>query len=150
MGGAKVAADILFRFAALLSANDHHFAVLETSEAAHDRAVVSEQAVAVEFGKVSERGLQVIEGKWAARVTGELDALPCGEVGENLFACLGDLAFDVRDFLFEIEADGMGFAMFLEFFQLGLQLGNRFFKIKLMFLLAQDFRCGLKGWQRWK
>jgi hypothetical protein len=63
----------------------------------------------------------------------ELDALPRGEVQENLPPGFLQLAFDDLDFFLEADAERMFFRMLAEFVQLVLQFSDRLFEIKLMF-----------------
>ena len=63
----------------------------------------------------------------------QLDALPGGEVGENLPAGFLQLFFDELDFLLEADAQRMLFRMFAEFVQLALQFDDRLLEIELMF-----------------
>jgi hypothetical protein len=64
---------------------------------------------------------------------GQLDALPGGEIGENLFSGLGDLFLDACNLLVEINAQAVGLPVFGQFLELALQLGNGLLEIELMF-----------------
>ena len=65
-----------------------------------------------EFLKAGEGGFEVIEGEGAFRVARKLDALPGGEIGENLLPGLGDLGLDLCDFLLEIDGKVVVVAVF--------------------------------------
>src|SRR5262249_43348041 len=76
MRHAEVPRDVLARVPALLVAEDNHGLVLEAGEPAHDRFVVSVDAIAVELDEILEEETEEVEGVRALRVTGELRALP--------------------------------------------------------------------------
>ncbi len=62
----------------------------------------------------------------------KLDALPGGEIQENLPARLLQLFLDQLDFLLKADAQRMLLRMRPEFIQLVLQFGDRLFEIELM------------------
>ena len=64
---------------------------------------------------------------------GELDALPGGQIGEDLLPHLGNLLLPLADFVLKIDTERMRFRMLLEFLELVLQFDNRFLEIELMF-----------------
>ena len=71
-------------------------------------------------------------------MAGQLDALPRGQIGEDLFPSLGDLSLHSGDFLVEIDADRMGVPVFGQFFELALQFRDRLLEIELMFHRGKD------------
>ena len=70
----------------------------QTGETAHDRLVVRVGAVAVEFVKVREDRLDVVERIGAVRVAGHLRNLPGREVGVHLFEHFARLRLELIDF----------------------------------------------------
>ena len=86
----------------------------------------------MQFLKVREGRVDVIEDEWSFRMTGKLDALPGCEIGEDLFASLGNLPLDAGNLFIKIDADRMGFAMLEQLLQFALQLCDWLLKIKLM------------------
>ena len=75
-GHAEIAAGALAKAAALLMSDHDDVHVGQTGETAHDRLVVRVGAVAVEFVKVREDRLDVVERIGAVRVAGHLRNLP--------------------------------------------------------------------------
>ena len=63
----------------------------------------------------------------------ELNALPGGEVKENLPPGFLQLSFNDPEFLLETDPQRMLFGMLAEFIQLVLQFDDRLLKIELMF-----------------
>ena len=57
-------------------ADDHDRAAIERGETAHDRGIVGEQAVAVQFEEVRERQLQIVERVGPLGMPRQLHALP--------------------------------------------------------------------------
>ena len=76
---AEVARDVLAGVAPLLVADHHHRLAVEAGEAAHDRLVVAEDAVAVQLDAVLEQQADEVERVRALRVPGDLGALPGGQ-----------------------------------------------------------------------
>ena len=132
MRRAEIALDVFLGVATFLSADDHDFLGAEAGEAADHGMVLRKEAVAMQFAEVGKSLLQIIQGIGPGRMAGELDALPCGQIGENLFAGLDQLAFNLGDFIVHIDVEGMGRLVLFEFVQLVLQLENGFFEIKLV------------------
>ena len=102
------------------------------------RVLINETCIAnvlsssVQFLKMGEGFLDVIQGVGAARMARELDALPGGQVQENLAAGFFQLFLDKLDFLFKTDAERVFFRVGPEFVQLVLQFGDRLFEIELM------------------
>src|SRR5690625_1106490 len=76
--------DVLLRVPPLLLRDDDYRPAVEASQASDDCGVLAQSAVAVQLLKVAEHGLQVVEGGGAAGCTGDLDALPAGEVRKRV------------------------------------------------------------------
>src|ERR1044071_1817744 len=66
-------------------------------------------------------------------MTCQLHALPGRKAGEDLAPRFFDLLFDLRRFLLEADAQGMGLRMLSEFLQFALQFHDRFLEIKIVF-----------------
>jgi hypothetical protein len=133
VGGAEIAPDVFLGIAPFLRADHHHAMIAKVGEPADYRAVFGKKAVSVQFAELGEGRFQIIERERAPGMARELDALPGIEVGEDLFARLRNLLLDLCDLFLEADAQVVRLGMFSQFLQLGLQFGNRFFKIKLMF-----------------
>ena len=84
MGGTEIAQDVFLGVAALLRADDHDAVFAQFGKAADHGAVFGKQPVAVQFLKIGESGLDVIQRVGPLGMAGQLDALPGGEVRENL------------------------------------------------------------------
>jgi hypothetical protein len=52
----------------------------KTREAADDGAIFGEKPIAVQFGKISESGVKIVEGKRTFGMAGDLDAVPGAEI----------------------------------------------------------------------
>jgi hypothetical protein len=52
--------------------------------AADDRRIVAVGAIAVQFLKIREQSLDVIEGVWPLRMARDLGHLPCSQVREDV------------------------------------------------------------------
>ncbi len=87
----------------------------------------------MQFAEIGESKVEVVERVRPPGMTGQLDALPGGEVGKDLPSGFFQLFFDELDFLFETDAQRMGFRMLSEVFQLVLEFDDRFFEIELVF-----------------
>ena len=133
MGGTEIAPDILLGVAAFLGADDHDLLIVEFGKTANHGVVIGKQAVAVQFGEIRENGGNIIECERALGMARDFDPVPGAELGEDLAFGLLDFLLDNGDFLFEFDAHRIVLGMFLEFFQLALQLQNGLLKIKLMF-----------------
>ena len=80
----------------------------------------------------------------------ELDALPGGEVGEDVPPGFRQFFLDELDFLLEADAERVFFRVLAQFIQLGLQFDDRLLEIELMFhawgrlnLFAAPVQCGI-------
>src|SRR5262249_18566610 len=96
-GHAEVAVEVLLGVAALLLAEHDQRAAVEAGEAADDRRVVAEAAIAAEFDEVGEDLADVVEGVGTIGVLGELELLPRGEGGEALALELVGLLLEPGD-----------------------------------------------------
>src|SRR5262249_44937842 len=113
MSGAEIAENVFLGIAPLLRADDHHLVRSEAGKSADDRPVFRIQAVAVQFAKICEGGLQIIQAKRALWMASDLDPVPGAEVREDLALRLFELLLDHRHFLLEADVEGVGFRMFL-------------------------------------
>ena len=93
VGATEVAKDVFLGIAAFLLADEHDRAAVKFGGSAYDGRVVPEVAVAVDFLEIGKSVLEVVQGIGALGVAGELDFLPGGEVGVDLFDLLLDLLF---------------------------------------------------------
>ena len=128
MRAAEIAHQILLGVAALLLADDHHAALVDRRQPADDRMVVGKAAVAVQFDEIGRDALQVIEHVGPFRMPGELDALPRGEVGEDLF--LGRLEFFLNGVNLRREIDLLFGGLFLQGFERLLEFGDGFLEFQ--------------------
>ncbi len=128
LGHAEVAGDLFLGVAAFLLGDDHDGLAVEEGGAADEGAVVAELAVAVQFLEAGAEQGDVVEGVGAARVAGDLHALPRGEAGVDLALGGGDLFLDAGDLLAEIEVVLEG--LLAELFQLGAQVAQGFLKLE--------------------
>ncbi len=76
LGHAKVAVKLLFRVPALLFADQQDRLPFEPRQTTHDCRVVPEEAITVDFLKVRQDALHIVERVRAFRMTGVLDSLP--------------------------------------------------------------------------
>ena len=91
VGEPEVVLDVLLGVVALLVAHDHHLLVADGGEAADERLVVAEAAVAAHLHEIGGDELDVVEGVGPRRMTHDLHALPGAEVGVDLAARLRQL-----------------------------------------------------------
>ncbi len=84
VGAAEVRGDALLGRLALAVADDHHARAVEPRQAADDRLVVAEAAVAEELEEAAERRLDVIGRVGPPRMAGEPDAVPRRQLREDL------------------------------------------------------------------
>jgi hypothetical protein len=146
MGEAEVVADVFLGVVAFLVADDHDAFVADAGKSAEEGAVVAEAAVAAHFHVVAGEELEVIEGVGAGGMAHDLDALPGGEVGVELFAFDGELGFEGLDFgagvddvFGELGLEGLDFLF--EFYE-------RFFKLQgSQFHLGVWVRGNERGWR---
>src|ERR1700737_2595682 len=93
MGLAEVAPNPLLGRAAALMAHDRDRAAAEVAESRHDRAVISETAVAVNLEKVAHQVLDVVQGLRARRIARQTHAFDrTRRCGRRRGACGGVLA----------------------------------------------------------
>ena len=92
MGAAEVAGLALGKILPLLVADEHHLDVIEVSKPRHDRLVVAEGAVAVQFEKLLENQIEVVAGLGALLVSRNLNNLPWIQIGIDLTLELRQLA----------------------------------------------------------
>src|ERR1700677_1019785 len=85
MRRAEVAIDALLHVAAFLRTDDEDFFAVKTSHSANNGGIVSEGAVAMDFAKVGEQAVDVIESLRTLRMAGQFGYLPGGLRTLHLF-----------------------------------------------------------------
>ena len=133
VGRAEISQDVFLGVPALLRADDHHPVFPQPGEAADHGPVLGKQPVTVQFVKLGEGVLDVIQRVRPVRMPGQLHPLPRGEVQKDVAPRLLQLFLDDLDFLLETDAQRMLVRVLTEFIQLGLQFDDRLLEIKLMF-----------------
>ena len=110
-------------------ADNHDRPVIEAGKASDDRAVIAEQAVAMEFLKVSAELVHIIEGRGTLRMSGQLGSLPGSKTAVKF-------VFDLREFGSQLANLILraGFWRFGggELLNLFFQLTDRFFEIQII------------------
>ena len=133
MSRAKIAKDVFLGVAALLRADDNDAVFAQAGKTPNHRAIFGKEPIAVQFGEIGERRIEIIEGVRAFGMPGELDALPRGEVGVNLPPGFLEFDFDLPDFIFQTDPHGVGLGVLAKLIQLLLQFEDRFLEIELVF-----------------
>ena len=100
---AEVAEDLVVGVAPLLVADHHHALAVEACEAADDRGVVGERAVAVHLLEIRADGLHVVERIGALRMAGDLGDLPGVELAVDLLGELAALLRQALDLLRDVD-----------------------------------------------
>ena len=116
--------------------DDHGRAALEASDAADDRLVLGEEAVAGERGEILNEPVDVVAEMRPLGVAGDLRLLPGGQLGIGLLQSFARLGFELGKLLL----DGHGVLLGGERFELGdlaFKLGNRLFEIEISAHLAK-------------
>jgi hypothetical protein len=80
----------------------------------------------------------------------QLDALPGGEIQEDLPPGLLQFFFDELDFLLKADARANAFPGGPQVIQLGLQFDDRLLEIELMFHAWRDILAFLTAFRQWK
>ena len=93
MRGAEIAQDVFLGVAAFLRADDHDAVFAQLGKTADHRAVLGKQPVAVQFLKIGEGVLDIIQRVRAFGMPRELDALPGGEVQRKSAAGFPPVSF---------------------------------------------------------
>jgi hypothetical protein len=119
---AEVAHRALFGVAALLVADDHAGLAVEAREAADDRLVVGEGAVAVQLMEVGEDIVHVIHRVRTLRVARDLRHLPWRQLGVDVFRELLALLGQAVDLFRNV--DGGIVLDEAQLFDLRVELGN--------------------------
>src|SRR5205085_12294107 len=96
----------------------------------------------MEFGKIGESFFDVVESKRPFRMASDFDSVPGAEIGKNLALGFLEFFFNYSNFFFEADVQRVGFGMFFQLFELGLQFGNRLLEIELVF----HWRLNLANW----
>ncbi len=123
LGHAEVAHRALFGVAALLVANDHAGLAIEACKTADDGLIVRIAAVAMQFMEVGEDLVHVIHRVRTLRMACNLRDLPGRELRVDILGQLLALLREAVDLFGDV--DGGVFLHEAQFFNLGLQLGNR-------------------------
>src|SRR6185312_2591454 len=107
-----------------------HAPAAEPTEAADDRRIVAELAIARERNEIRDQSGNVIEAVRALRMTRHLSFLPWREICIQFLQSLRGFHLEVVDLL--TDCDGVsGFAHRAQFLDLGLQFGHWFFKVEI-------------------
>src|SRR6266511_1236179 len=125
---AEIAPDLLLRVAALLMADDHARRAIEAREAADDRRVVGEGAIAGELAEVAEHAVHVVKGVRPLRVARDLRDLPRGELRVDLLGELLALLLQPADLVGDV--DGGVLVHVAKLVDLRLQFGDRLLEIE--------------------
>ena len=129
----EVAQNVFLGIPAFLGANHHHFMPTKAGKTAYHGPVLRKQPVAVQLAEVGKGCLEVIQREWSFRVPGNLDPVPCAEVGKDLAPGFLQLLLDQANFLLNADVEGMGFRMLFQLLKLVLQLHYRLFEVELVF-----------------
>ena len=111
-------------------ADDADALAAEAAEAADDRVVVAELAVAGQGHEVGDQGADIVEAMGPLGMAGDLRLLPRRELGIEVLERLRRLGLQAGDLLADCgrAVAGLQRAQFLE---LGLELGHRLFEIEI-------------------
>ncbi len=127
---AEIVLEPAFGVGAFLVANDAHALAAESSEAADDRGIVPELAVARERNEIRDQPGNVIEAVRALRMTRHLSFLPGRKICIQFLQSLRGFHFKVADLF--ADRDGVsGLTHCAQFLDLGLQFGHWFFKVEI-------------------
>ena len=97
LGHAEVPIELLLGIAAFLFADQQHGLAVEPAHAANDGRIVAEKAVAVDFLKVGQNALDVVERVRALGMARVLDALPGSFLPIRLRQCPPRVAISKQD-----------------------------------------------------
>ncbi|GJE72516.1 hypothetical protein CHKEEEPN_4073 [Methylorubrum podarium] len=115
---------------ALLLADHADRAAAEAPEAAEDRLVLAEAAIAGQRREFLDEAGTVIDEMWSLRVTGDLRLLPGGEGGVDLGERLRGLRLQAPDLL--ADRDGaVALAQRLEFLELRLEFRDGLLEVEI-------------------
>ena len=108
---------------------DHHASLaVEARQTAHDRQVVGEGAIAVQFVEVGKDLADVIERIWTLRVPGDLRDLPGCQVGVQIFGELLALGGQAGNFFRNVDS---GIVLYeAKFFDLRLKFCDRLLELQ--------------------
>ena len=118
-------------------ADDHRRAAIEPSDAADDRLVLAEIAVAGERREILHEPVDVVAEMRPLRVPCDLRLLPGGELGIGLFQGVARLGLELGELLLNRNGALLGGER-PELGDLTFKLGNRLFEIEISAHLAKD------------
>src|SRR5262249_12233537 len=127
---AEIVLDPAFCCRPLLLTDDAQAHAAEAAETAHDCRILTELAVASDWGEFTDDRVDVIEAVGPLRMTRHLGLLPRGEICIEGFERLRGACLEPLDFV----ADGNRIALGVkraELLNLGLELGYRFFEVEV-------------------
>src|SRR5690606_36467062 len=125
---AEVATHLLAHFGAFLMTDDHHRLTVQTRGTTNDGGVIGEMAITVQLFDFGEQVLDVIEGVGPLRVPGQAGDLPAGQVAEDSLGERFALVLQAGDFIADVQR--VVITNQAQFFDLGLQVGDRLFEIE--------------------
>ena len=111
VGRAEVTQNVFFGIVPFLRADHDDLVIAQPRQTADDGPIVGIKPVAVQFGKIGERRLQVIQRVRTLGMPRQLHSLPGSQIGENHPPRFLNLFFNLRRFLLETDAQRMGFGM---------------------------------------
>src|SRR5262249_46475731 len=136
---AEIVPDAALGGGTLLVADNAEALAVETTEAADDRLVVAELAVAGDRREIADQSVDVVQAVRPLRVARHLRLLPRREVGKQRLQRLGGAGLEALDLL----ADRHRVAARLhgaQLLDLGLELGNRLFEVEIAAHRASERR----------
>ncbi len=116
---------------ALLLADHHHRLALEASEAADDRLVVAELAVALELDELVDQRIEIVDEMRPVGMAGHLGCLPGGKVGVGLAAQILHLPLQRGDVVVHAALAG-AVRQGPKLAELGLQLSDGLLEFEVM------------------
>ena len=140
---AEIAVDFLLRITAFLMPDNHHRNPFQLGKATDDRRIISKGPIPVEFMKILEHHLDIVEGVGAQGMTGKLRNLPSTQIGEHRLGELAAFVLQLGNLLTDI--DLIIKAHTAQFVDFGLKIGDRLFEIEKIEIHAGVPRTGKKG-----
>ena len=133
---AEIVLDPAFGVGALFVPDDHRRAALEPSDAADDRLVLAEVAVAGERREILHQPVDIVAEMRPLGMPGDLRLLPGGELRIGLLQRLLRLGLELGELLLDGHRALLGGERF-ELGDLAFKLGNRLFEIEISAHLAE-------------